>query len=89
MQAKPGFALRHVVGEYMLMPTGENADTSQECILLNSVSAFLWDKLQSPVTREELLAAMLEKYSVDEATAAADLDQLLARFNDAGMLESR
>ena len=86
MKAKDGFVLRKTVGEYMLMPTGENTGG---CMLLNRVSAFIWERLrQAPASRGELLAAVLDKYAVDEATAAADLDALLARFDQLGMLEN-
>jgi phosphopantothenoylcysteine synthetase/decarboxylase len=36
---------------------------------------------------EDLLAAMLNEYDVDEATAAADLDVLLEKFAEMGVLE--
>ena len=87
MKAKTGFTLRHIVGEYMLVPTGESTVTNQGYILLNGVSAFIWEQLQAPVTQEELLAAMLKKYAIDEATASADLEKLLSHFQEAGLLE--
>lgn len=46
---------------------------------LNEVGTFAWSKLaEKPLTREELLAAILAEFDVDRATAAADLDELLA-----------
>ena len=87
MIAKKGFVLRHVVGEYMLMPAGEDPADFSRCMLLNSVSAFVWEQLQSPRTRDGLLAALLERFSVDEATASADLDALLTQFRQMGLLE--
>ena len=87
MKAKPGFVVRHVVDEYLLMPTGENIADFGGYVLLNSVSAFVWEKLQAPASRDELLEAVLGRYAVDAETAAADLDALLERFRQAGVIE--
>ena len=88
MKAKHGFILRELVGEYLLMPTGENIAGFNGVVLLNRVSAFVWEKLQSPASREELLDAVLEKFDVDEATAAADLDALLEKLDRLGVIET-
>lgn len=88
MKAKPGFVLRNVMDEHLLMPTGDNIGAFKGAVLLNDVSAFLWEKLQSPVSRDDLLTAILQEYEVDESTAAADLDKLLHILNEYGLLEN-
>ncbi len=87
MKAKPGFVLRKVVDEYLLMPTGENIAAFNGAVLLNRVSAFIWEKLQAPVSREDLLEAVLQEFETDASTAAADLDALLAKLDGYGILE--
>ena len=77
MKANPGFVLRNVVGEYVLMPTGDNISKFQGTVLLNEVSALVWEKLQSPVSKEDLLKAVLDEFEVEKAVASADLDVLL------------
>lgn len=87
MIAKPGFILRNIVDEYILVPVGVNVAKFKGVVLLNSVSSFLWEKLQTPVTREELLAMLLEEYDIDEQTAAADLDEILEQFRELEVIE--
>lgn len=87
MKAKEGFVLRNIVGEHILMPVGDNIGRFKGTILLNEVSAFIWEKLQSPVSREELLKAILEEFEVEEPVAAADLDALLAKFEEYDVIE--
>ena len=87
MIAKPGFILRNIVDEYILVPVGGNVARFKGVVLLNSVSSFLWEKLQTPVTREELLAMLLEEYDIDEQTAAADLDEILEQFRELEVIE--
>ncbi len=87
MKAKKDFVLRNIVDEYIVMPTGANIGKFDGAVVLNEVSAFLWEKLQTPVSREELLAHLLAEYDVDEATAARDLDNLLDTLRGYDMLE--
>ena len=87
MRAKQGFVLRNLVGELVLMPTGENIARFNGTVLMNELSAFIWEKMQQPVSREELLTAILQEYEVDEATAASDLDALLDRLYELDMIE--
>lgn len=87
MKAKPGFVLRHVVDEYILMPTGDNIGKFNGTVLLNEVSAFIWEKLQNPISREDLLKAILDEFEVEKAVAAADLDALLATLRGYGIIE--
>ena len=87
MKARSGFILRNLVGEYVLMPVDDNIRSFGGSVLLNELSAFVWEKLQTSVTRDELLAEILNAYEVDAETASADLDQLLENLNRLGMIE--
>ena len=87
LKAKSGFILRDIMGEYMLMPVGDNINKYNGVVLLNDVSAFIWKKLENPVSRDDLLAALLDQYRIDEATAANDLDLLLERLRGFDVIE--
>ena len=54
MKVKPGFILRQVVGEYMLMPTDDNIGVFKGAVLLNSTSAFIWEKMRENISRDDL-----------------------------------
>ena len=88
MKAKDGFVLRNVVDEQILMPVGDNIAQFNGTVLMNDVSAFVWEKLQQPITKEELLQAVLNEFEVDEETASRDLDELLEKFAGLGILEN-
>ena len=87
MKAKPGFALRKVVDEYMLMPIDDNIAAYKGAVLLNSTSAFAWEQLQEDISRDDLLAATLEEFDIDKATAEKDLDQLLEKLEQMNLIE--
>ena len=88
MKAKSGFVLRNVVDEYILMPTGDNIGKFNGTVLLNAVSAFVWEKLQNPISREELLKAILDEFEVEKAVASADLDALLETLKGYDVIEN-
>ena len=87
MKAKPGFVLRNVVDEYILMPTGDNIGKFNGTVLLNEVSALVWEKLQNPVSKDDLLKAILDEFEVEKAVASADLDALLSTLRGYGVIE--
>jgi hypothetical protein len=87
MQIKNGFTLRNVLDEHMVMPTGDNIGKFEGTVVLNDVSAFVFEQLKMPVSRDDILEAILAEYDVDAETAAKDLDALLAQFRELGMIE--
>lgn len=88
MKIKDGFVLRNVVDEYIVMPTGDNIAKFEGAVVLNEVSAFVFEQMKHPVSREDLLEAVLNEFEVDEATASADLDALLERLTEMGLIEA-
>ena len=71
----------------MLMPAGDNISTFRGVLLMNELSAFVWEKMQTPVSRDELLTAILERYQIDPETAARDLAGLLEKLKSFDVIE--
>ncbi len=87
MKAREGFVLRNIMGDYVLSPAGSRIKEFQATIVMNELSAFIWGKLQEDTTREDLINAILGEYDVERETADRDLDALLTKFRDYGILE--
>ena len=87
MKARGGFILRHIAGEYLLAPVGENIKTFDGVAVMNELSAFLWERLQKDVSRQEMLSAVLEEYDVDRETCERDLDTVLKDMLEMGVIE--
>ncbi|MBP5340168.1 MAG: PqqD family protein [Prevotella sp.] len=88
MKTKKGFNLRTICGENIIVAEGiENIDFSR-IISMNESSAYLWKKIQGQdFTSETLTQLLLEEYDVDEQTARADVDALIAKWLEAGIIE--
>lgn len=54
---------------------------------LNSVSAFIWELIQTPRSPDEICKAVTERYDVDAARCRADLAVLLKDLTDAGLVK--
>ena len=87
VKAKSGFILKNVVNEYILMPVGDNIENFNGVVLLNDVSAYVWEKLQEPVSFEELVNAVIEEFDVEPDTARNDLDELLIKLKSLDVIE--
>ena len=87
MRAKNEFVMRSVVDEYIIMPPDDNINRFDGSVVLNEVSAFVWEKLEQETTREAILEALLNEFDVAQAVAEKDLDVLLNRFREYGLIE--
>ena len=85
MKLKDGFILRTVAGETVVLPTG-GVTNFDMMITLNGTGKFLWEKLEKGTQTEELVAALLEEYDVDEATAKAHVEAFVEKLNGHGFL---
>lgn len=79
--------MKKIAGSYVVVPVRSRAVDFSGIIKLSETGAFLWKLLEKGADREELIAALLDEYLVDEATASADVDRFIARMNEVGLLE--
>ncbi len=85
MKIKEGFILREVAGQIVVLPTGDQLDLNM-MITLNDTGRFLWEHLQQETTKEELVAALLAEYEVDEELAAKSVDAFVQKLRDGELL---
>ena len=85
MKLKDGFVLRKVGGDNIVVPTGETLDLNM-MITLNETGRFLWEKLEKGAETEELVAALLEEYEVEEETVKAHVAAFVEKLNGHGFL---
>ena len=86
MKLKYDFAVREIMGEYVLVPLGDGALGFAGMISTSETGALLVEELKRDVDREVLVKRILEEYDVDEQTAAADVDEFLDRLKSLNLL---
>lgn len=82
MKIKEGFIIRQVGGENIVVPIGKTGKDFHDMIKLNDSGAFLWRFFTEEHTEAEAVAALLNEYEVDEATATADVASFVKTLND-------
>lgn len=89
MKAKPGFNLRVVCGENIIVAEGEENIDFSNIISMNESSAYLWQNIQGKeFTHEDLVGLLTQEYEVDEATAMKDVKDLTELWLQAGIIEA-
>jgi len=87
MKLKPGFNLRDLCGEKILVAEGiENIDYSR-IINLNETAAFLWEKLsQGPFELEDMVTLITGEYDVPADVALSDCRELISQWRMAELV---
>lgn len=88
MKAKPGFSLRNVCGEHIIVAEGQDNIDFSKVISMNESAAYLWQAVNGKEFTAETLAAMLmDEYEVDSDTAAMDAKEIADKWLEAGITE--
>ena len=87
MKVDKEFVLREIAGDYVIIPIGRTVLSFNGLITVNEIGAFLWNLLLEDVTKEDLVAKVLDEYEVDEETAREDIQEFLDTLVSGGILE--
>lgn len=87
MKINKEFILREIMGDYIIVPTGETVLEFNGVVSVNEVGASLWNMLQKEVTFEELAQGILNEYDVEESVAKQDIREFLDKLIENGILD--
>ena len=83
----PDFIYRKIVDEAVLVPIHKDV-ADMECIYtLNELGAFIWERLEAPITQGELQAAVLEAYEAETQALVGDLKRFLEEMTGIGAVQ--
>ena len=85
MKLKEGFILRQVAGENVALSVSADIDLNG-MITLNDTGCTLWKRLEQESTLEDLTAALLAEYEVDEQTARIAAELFVAKLKELDLL---
>lgn len=86
MKLKDGFLLREIAGRIVVVPAGDSLNLNL-MISLNGTGRFLWERLETGASAQELKEALMETYSVSEGLAQSDVDAFIEKLCQNGFLE--
>ena len=87
MKISKQYVIREILGEHIIVPTGQEAIRFQGIIAVNETGAFLVRYLQEhDADEEELVYAVCTAYEVDRETAMKDICEFLDAVRRRGIL---
>lgn len=87
MRIKPGFELRNVCGEQVIIAEGLENINFSKLIHLNESAAYVWQAVgNTDFTAESVADLLCKEYDVDHATALTDAQTLLSDWMEHGLI---
>jgi len=87
MKIKKGFVLSKIGNDTVAVATGELSRQFAGVVVISGCGEFLWTKLTEDISRDELVAALLDEYDVEAERASADVDRFIEQLSQANILE--
>lgn len=87
MKLKDGIVTNSIDGESFAIATGKAAKEFNGLVRNNPTAAFIFELLKTEQTEDSIVAAMLEKYDVDESTVRKDVKELLDLLRNKNLIE--
>ena len=81
---KPGYVLREIAGEHLAIPV--TAENSTDIVVLNPVSALLWEALETEKTIEELAQIVCNNFDIDRDEAKTDITEFIESLVEKGVV---
>lgn len=88
MKIKEDLVLRNIAGDWIVVPMGERLIEFNGMMKLNESGAFIWKLMENDISKEEIIAAMLNEYDMDKEMAKQALDEFITVLSDADILET-
>jgi hypothetical protein len=79
---------RRIAGEYVLVPLVTHGADLDAIYNLNSVGAFIWERLDGRTPGTEIVTALTETFAVEPGRAEADYLDFLAQLRELGAIEA-
>lgn len=88
MKIKEGFVLREVVGQVMIVPTGEISKKFNGYIKLNITGKDVWNGIKEGLSEEQIAEKLVADYDdVDMDTALRATQNIISQMEKEGILE--
>lgn len=87
MRIKEGFVLRDVAGQAVVIAVGEASKEFHGMINLNSTGKVIWQGVENGLSEDEIADKLAERFEVDHETAKGDVQRIIRKMQEAGVLE--
>lgn len=82
----PGFVMREIAGEVLLVPVGEQTRVLNGMVTFTETGAFLWKHLDGKKDANELAEMLAKECGEDKNTVLPDVEDFLQKAFEQGLL---
>lgn len=86
MKIKNGFVLRDVGGQAVVIAVGEASKTFHGMINLNVTGKEIWQGIESGLDVDQMVKKMVETYEVEPDKAREDIQAMVDKMKNAGII---
>ena len=86
MRIKDGFVVRDIMGQCVVVATGEASETFQGMIKLNETGKVIWESIADGKSEEEIVDLIVSEYDVDKDHAKNSVSKFIADMKDKGFI---
>jgi len=86
MKIKDGFLLRTIAGTHIVVPVEDRVIEFKGMMVLNDISAKIWGFMDVDREYDDIVDFVLSEYETDSETVKKDLDALLQKMENSGVL---
>lgn len=86
---KPGYILREIAGEYVIVPAGAESKSPLENTVMapNGSAVFIWKSFEQPRTLEDVVVQGMLEYEVEEETIRRSIKRFIKEMLEYKILE--
>lgn len=86
MKIKDGFVVRDIMGQCVVVATGEASENFSGMIKLNDTGKDIWEGVAAGKTEEEIVDDIVSEYDVDREYAEVSVKKFIADMKDKGFI---
>ena len=86
MRIKDGFVVRDIMGQCVVVATGEASETFSGMIKLNDTGKDIWEGVAAGKSEEEIAEFLISEYDVDEERAKNSVKSFVSDMKDKGFI---
>ena len=86
MKIKDGFVVRDIMGQCVVVATGEASESFSGMIKLNDTGKDIWEGVAAGKSEEEIIDQIVEDYDVDKERTKDSVSKFIADMKDKGFI---
>ena len=86
MRIKDGFVVRDIMGQCVVVATGEASENFSGMIKLNDTGKDIWEGVAAGKTEAEIIDSIVSEYDVDREHAEVSVKKFIADMKNKGFI---